>query len=182
MSRRDRGEGGEKKTGAAGAVKASETRPSQERYEPEAAAVQARESDISTVAEPVPAEGGRVALVIDDLGRSVDDLNTLRDLDIPISYAVLPFEEQTPQVVSELRQRGVEILLHLPMEPSGAKDPGPGALRRPGSQTRTTSDQARGRTDGGHVHGRDERVLGGVDRGSDLVPVAASGHGSVRTR
>lgn len=128
-------ERGERKTGAAGvsgavgAVKASETRPGQERYEPEAAAVQARESEVTTVAAPAPAEGGRVALVIDDLGRSVDDLSTLRDLDIPISYAVLPFEEQTPQVVSELRQHGVEILLHLPMEPSGTNDPGPGALR-----------------------------------------------------
>lgn len=132
-SAESRQESSQERTGAAsatgGTVKVKEVRPIQERYEPEAAATEARESEVSMVAEPAPAEGGRVALVIDDLGRSVDDLNTLRDLDIPISYAVLPFEEQTPQVVSELRQRGVEILLHLPMEPAGAKDPGPGALR-----------------------------------------------------
>lgn len=132
-SAESREERGGETTGAAsatgGTVMAREVRPIQERYEPEAAATEARESEVAMVAEPAPAEGGRVALVIDDLGRSVDDLNTLRDLDIPISYAVLPFEEQTPQVVSELRQRGVEILLHLPMEPAGAKDPGPGALR-----------------------------------------------------
>ncbi|HEX5718937.1 MAG TPA: divergent polysaccharide deacetylase family protein, partial [Thermoanaerobaculia bacterium] len=81
-------------------------------------------------AAPAPAEGGRVALVIDDLGRSLDDLHALEGLNVPISYAVLPFEEQTPAVVAELRQRGEEILLHLPMEPAGAaNDPGPGALR-----------------------------------------------------
>ena len=82
------------------------------------------------MASPAPAEGGRVALVIDDLGRSVDDLDALAELSVPLSYAVLPFEEHTPQVVTELRQRGAEILLHLPMEPAAAeKDPGPGALR-----------------------------------------------------
>ena len=71
-----------------------------------------------------------MALVIDDLGHSVEELEPIEDLRVPLSYAVLPYEQQTPQVVSELRDRGAEILLHLPMEPSnGDKDPGPGALR-----------------------------------------------------
>lgn len=104
--------------------------PSQPPSEPEAPAEEeTRTSEVATVSAP-PAEGGRVALVIDDLGRSVDDLHALEGLSVPLSYAVLPFEEQTPEVVAELRQRGAEILLHLPMEPAGAaKDPGPGALR-----------------------------------------------------
>ena len=72
---------------------------------------------------------GRIALVIDDLGRSVDDLRPLESLGVPITYAVLPYEEQTPEVVSELRKGGREILLHLPMEPKNGEDPGPGALR-----------------------------------------------------
>jgi len=88
-----------------------------------------RSSEVTTVAAPAPAEGGRVALVIDDLGRSLDDLRALGGLGVPISYAVLPFEEHTADVVADLRQTGAEILLHLPMEPAGAKDPGPGALR-----------------------------------------------------
>jgi uncharacterized protein len=102
-----------------------------ETSKPEAAEEETRSSEVETVAAsaPAPAEGGRVALVIDDLGRSLDDLHALEELSIPISYAVLPFEEQTPAVVAELRQRDAEILLHLPMEPAGAKDPGPGALR-----------------------------------------------------
>jgi uncharacterized protein len=72
----------------------------------------------------------RVALVIDDLGGSVDELPPLEDLGVPVTYAVLPYQEQTPQVVSALRKRGAEILLHLPMEPKNGEDPGPGALRR----------------------------------------------------
>jgi polysaccharide deacetylase 2 family uncharacterized protein YibQ len=68
--------------------------------------------------------------VIDDLGRSVEELPPLEALGVPVTYAVLPYQEQTPQVVSELRRRGEEILLHLPMEPKNGEDPGPGALRR----------------------------------------------------
>ncbi|HEX7182791.1 MAG TPA: divergent polysaccharide deacetylase family protein [Thermoanaerobaculia bacterium] len=80
-------------------------------------------------AAAVPPRTIHVALVIDDLGRSVDDLVPLERLGVPVTYAVLPFEEQTPAVVSALRSRGEEILLHLPMEPKNGEDPGPGALR-----------------------------------------------------
>lgn len=77
-----------------------------------------------------PASGARISLVIDDLGRSLDDLRQLESLGVEISYAVLPFESQTPQVVEELRRKGREILCHLPMEPRNSANPGPGALRR----------------------------------------------------
>lgn len=100
-----------------------ETKPvPEEGPAPDAPAPSAEES---AAAEP----GGRIALVIDDLGRSVEDLDTLARLGVPVSYAVLPFEEQTPAVVAELRRRGAEILCHLPMEPKNGEDPGPGALR-----------------------------------------------------
>ncbi len=72
--------------------------------------------------------GTRVAVVIDDLGRSLGDLQALGDLGVPLSYAVLPFETLTPEVVEELSRRGEELLLHLPMEAAGDVDPGPGAL------------------------------------------------------
>jgi hypothetical protein len=75
-----------------------------------------------------PLHGVRVALVIDDLGGDVDDLRPLLALGVPLTYSVLPFEEQTPQVVAALRQRRAEILLHLPMEPVHGQNPGPGAL------------------------------------------------------
>jgi len=94
----------------------------------------------SGTAEPsgssVPPEGTpplshplRVALVIDDLGRSTDDLIPLERLGVTITYAVLPFEENTPAVVEQLRSHRKEILLHLPMQPKHGENPGPGALR-----------------------------------------------------
>jgi polysaccharide deacetylase 2 family uncharacterized protein YibQ len=88
-----------------------------------------------------PVHGARVALVIDDLGRSVDDLQLLAALGVPVTYAVLPFETETPEVVAELRRRHAEILLHLPMEPKNHGNPGPGALLE-----RMTDDELRQKT------------------------------------
>jgi uncharacterized protein len=73
---------------------------------------------------------GQLALVIDDLGRSIDDVVALDALGVPLSYSVLPYEAQTAEVVARLRAEHREILCHLPMEPANAHDPGPGALRQ----------------------------------------------------
>jgi hypothetical protein len=70
----------------------------------------------------------KIALVIDDLGRSVEDIETLERLGIPITYAVLPYESETSEVVAALHRGGEEILCHLPMQPVHGQNPGPGAL------------------------------------------------------
>ncbi len=75
-------------------------------------------------------DGARVAIVIDDLGRSLEELKRLRALGVALTYSVLPFESRTPEIVAALRARGAEILCHLPMEPRNGADPGPGALTR----------------------------------------------------
>lgn len=81
---------------------------------------------------PPPPRGARprLAIVIDDLGRSIADIDRLAAIGVPLTYAVLPFESRTSEVVRRLKSRGEEILLHLPMEAEGGLDPGPGALRR----------------------------------------------------
>ncbi|HEY2293585.1 MAG TPA: divergent polysaccharide deacetylase family protein [Thermoanaerobaculia bacterium] len=95
--------------------------------EPEApAAVPAATETVTLAAGPV--HGARIALVIDDLGHDVADLRPLEALGVPVTYSVLPYEPQTPEVVAELRRRKAEILLHLPMEPRNGENPGPGAL------------------------------------------------------
>ncbi len=81
---------------------------------------------------PLPPTGGRpirVALVIDDLGRSLSEIDDLRRMGVPLTYSVLPFEALTPRVVETLNQKHLEMLCHLPMEAEGDADPGPGALR-----------------------------------------------------
>jgi uncharacterized protein len=108
---------------------ASERLPS-DHVEPEAPTTAALPAATETVTATGPVHGARVALVIDDLGHDVADLRPLEALGVPVTYSVLPYEPQTPQVVAELRRRKAEILLHLPMEPRNGENPGPGALRQ----------------------------------------------------
>jgi len=72
----------------------------------------------------------RVAIVIDDLGQSLAHLEQLADLNIPLSIAVIPGLPASARTVSEASRRGIEMLLHQPMEPreEGGKNPGEGVL------------------------------------------------------
>lgn len=91
--------------------------------------------EVGPVVAVPPGERARIALLIDDLGRSVGDLDALDALGVPLSYAVLPFETRTADVVAEIRRRGGELLLHLPMQPQSGANPGPGALTADMSST-----------------------------------------------
>lgn len=86
--------------------------------------------DLEIQRQPPASQGSRprIALVIDDLGRSVQDIDTLVALGVPVTYAVLPFESRTREVVDKLRRMGAEIICHLPMEATSGANPGPGAL------------------------------------------------------
>lgn len=79
-------------------------------------------------ATAAPGHAVRLALVIDDLGRSLEEIERLRALDVPLSYAVLPYETMTPEVLAALAAAHAEVLCHLPMEPKGRQNPGRGAL------------------------------------------------------
>jgi polysaccharide deacetylase 2 family uncharacterized protein YibQ len=70
--------------------------------------------------------GPRAAIVIDDLGQSFTHLEQLASLDIPLSIAVIPGLPASSRTVSEASRRGIEMLLHQPMEPreEGGKNPG----------------------------------------------------------
>ncbi|WP_313757933.1 divergent polysaccharide deacetylase family protein [Tissierella sp.] len=74
---------------------------------------------------------GRIALVIDDLGNNGEGIDELTKLDIPITAAVMPFLEYTEIDAKKAHEAGMEIILHLPMEPEKG-DPkwlGPRAIR-----------------------------------------------------
>jgi polysaccharide deacetylase 2 family uncharacterized protein YibQ len=92
----------------------------------------------------------RIAIVIDDLGRSTAEVDRLLALKVPLSYAVLPWETRTLEVVALLRSARVEILCHLPMESATGANPGPNAIlenltpERIASRTRAALDELRG--------------------------------------
>ncbi|RMH18023.1 MAG: divergent polysaccharide deacetylase family protein [Acidobacteria bacterium] len=99
---------------------------------PPPVAVAPPEDDGVVLRSPPPPRGERprLAVVVDDLGRSVAVLDRLAEIGVPLTYSVLPYESRTPEVVAYLRARGAELLCHLPMEARGGVSAGPGALRR----------------------------------------------------
>ncbi|MFH1019692.1 MAG: divergent polysaccharide deacetylase family protein [Pseudomonadota bacterium] len=70
-----------------------------------------------------------VAIVIDDMGYRQNTGKALLALDLPLSFAFLPFTPFSAELQQEAQDRGRDILLHLPLEPLDPKwHPGPGAL------------------------------------------------------
>jgi len=80
-------------------------------------------------AAPVPPGLPKVAIIIDDLGhnqRSV--VLDLVDLDHRLTFGVLPGRPHSMALARLCYDEGREVILHQPMEPLGAADPGPFAL------------------------------------------------------
>ena len=74
-------------------------------------------------------EHAMVSIVIDDMGYIKSTGSELLDLDLPLSFAFLPFGPFTDFLIAKARHNKKDILLHLPMEALDSKwDPGPGAL------------------------------------------------------
>jgi polysaccharide deacetylase 2 family uncharacterized protein YibQ len=66
----------------------------------------------------VPVEiKGKIAIVIDDWGYSLNNLSIINRIKYPLTCAVLPHLNYTYKVSQELDSLGFEIILHLPMEP-----------------------------------------------------------------
>ncbi|MGD2279465.1 MAG: divergent polysaccharide deacetylase family protein [Candidatus Omnitrophota bacterium] len=59
------------------------------------------------------------ALVLDDFGYTRRNLGTLIGLDTPVTIAVLPNVPYSKTVSSFADKNGVQVILHLPMEPEG---------------------------------------------------------------
>ncbi|MFW6178901.1 MAG: divergent polysaccharide deacetylase family protein [Desulfohalobiaceae bacterium] len=72
-----------------------------------------------------------LALVMDDIGQSLPQAKRLlKALGPEVTLSILPHQAKSEQIAELADREGMEILLHLPMEPKGYPkvDPGPGAL------------------------------------------------------
>ncbi len=72
----------------------------------------------------------KVALIIDDIGYDVPVSNQLLALDAVLTFAIRPHSPHLNEIARRAHRKGIEIMLHLPMEPMEYPqvDPGPGAL------------------------------------------------------
>lgn len=72
----------------------------------------------------------RVSIVIDDMGGDLKTFKELMALDAPVTIAVMPHMKHSKEIAAQAHAKGLEVIMHLPMEPKdmGDNDPGPGAL------------------------------------------------------
>jgi len=81
--------------------------------------------------DPPPVATGRpkIIVVFDDMGIDRAAFERVMSLPGPLTLSFLPYPEGVQPMVDRALAAGHEIMLHLPMEPSGSADPGPRSLR-----------------------------------------------------
>ena len=83
------------------------------------------------IPRPVPVEKlPLVALIIDDLGYDKKIAEKFLELDIKLTFSILPHSPFQDEIARMASSKGLEIMLHLPMEPVEYPEvnPGPGTL------------------------------------------------------
>lgn len=71
---------------------------------------------------------GRIAIIVDDMGVEMKPARQLGAIDGELTFSVMPQRPNSQEVARYLHARGRQILLHLPMQGNGGKDPGQGAI------------------------------------------------------
>lgn len=72
---------------------------------------------ISRPKKITPVIKGKIAIVIDDWGYNLNNLFFLEQIKYPLTIAILPNLTYSRQVGEKATQKGLEIILHLPLEP-----------------------------------------------------------------
>ncbi|HBE78796.1 MAG TPA: hypothetical protein DDW65_13625 [Firmicutes bacterium] len=73
----------------------------------------------------------RVAIIIDDVGYVTGPTDAMLKVSAPLTFSVLPFGPYSQKYAAAAKERGFEIMLHLPLEPLNPKvNPGPGVIKR----------------------------------------------------
>jgi hypothetical protein len=81
--------------------------------------------------EPLPSAPSvspKIAIIIDDMGRSTKAFEKLVNLNVPLTLSFLPDLPFTRDQSVRARAMGFDVMLHLPMEPKGYPRINPGRL------------------------------------------------------
>jgi polysaccharide deacetylase 2 family uncharacterized protein YibQ len=106
------------------APKEAETPPvGDEKAQPQAASIPA-----PTITPPAAGGKPMIAIVIDDMGLDLKGSKRAAELPGYVTLSFMPYATRLREQTREAREEGHELLLHMPMEPMGHDDPGPGAL------------------------------------------------------
>ncbi|MDI6703927.1 MAG: divergent polysaccharide deacetylase family protein [bacterium] len=67
-----------------------------------------------------------VGIIIDDFGFRKKANNTFLQMELPLSFSILPGRPISSIIAKEAERKGFETMLHLPMEPHGYPEKNPG--------------------------------------------------------
>ncbi|NLL61610.1 MAG: divergent polysaccharide deacetylase family protein [Candidatus Atribacteria bacterium] len=71
----------------------------------------------------------KVAIIIDDIGYQMEVVEQINKLTFPVAISILPFMPYSQLAAEKGKEKGLTVLLHLPMEPHDANiNPGKGAI------------------------------------------------------
>lgn len=88
--------------------------------------------EVASVIPPPPVTPvrptGRIAIIVDDMGVDMKPAQQLGAIAGELTFSVMPQRPHSTEVARYLHAKGHEILLHLPMQGNGGKDPGEGAI------------------------------------------------------
>lgn len=84
---------------------------------------------LSTAAAPLVERGrtpaahpkgpGSVAIIVDDMGSSLEELRLLLSIGKPLTFSVIPSLARAGAVARTAHGAGAEVMVHMPMEPQG---------------------------------------------------------------
>ena len=105
----------------------------------------------NAVPSNAPEEAPKIVIIIDDMGMDRKHTREAMDLPAPLTLAFLPYAGDLERQTQYGRERGHELMVHVPMEPvDGGQDSGPAVLKPdiPPEEFGSILNDALGRFDG----------------------------------
>jgi len=67
-----------------------------------------------------------ICIIIDDLGYDQKKAEKFINLNVPLTFSILPFSDNNKKIARAIHKKGFEVMLHLPMEPMEYPEINPG--------------------------------------------------------
>ena len=64
---------------------------------------------------------GSIAIIVDDMGGSTHEARMLLDINLPITFSIIPELAHAREVAEAAHRKGEEVMVHVPMEPKGVE-------------------------------------------------------------
>ncbi|WP_337032340.1 divergent polysaccharide deacetylase family protein [Paenibacillus illinoisensis] len=98
----------------------------------------------ATVMTPSQSQPKRMAIIIDDAGNNMKGTAEILDMPVKLTLAVMPFLSTTKKDAIAAHEKGMDVIVHMPMEPKAGRPEwlGPGAIT-----SNLTDDEVRERVE-----------------------------------